>query len=346
MVSRQFGFLLRSAATVSALALALLPPVSAQTTASSDAVRLSAKVTARRAQVLDFLRKRAGHGTVVGLENKGMANPTSDIERLTSLTGKAPGLWGADFGFGHGAVDQRQNLVDEAERQWHKGALVSLMFHTCAPTGDEFCGWDDIGGKHPVHLTDAQWQQLMTAGTPLHANWIARLDAIAPFLQQLRQSGVVVLFRPFHEMNQCVFWWGCHTGAGGTAALYEFTRDYLTRIKGLDNIVWVWNVQDFATLAKDVETYRPPVFDVASLDVYETSGFTIEKYHLLLDAARGKPIAIGECRYYPTSDELRAEPRWVYSMLWPDFIADNAATAPALFAAPNVITLSGMPGWQ
>lgn len=52
----------------------------------------------------------------------------------------------------------------------------------------------------------------MTNGTALNTNWKRRMDEYARFLQQLADAGVSVLLRPFHEMNQHVFWW-----AGGPA---------------------------------------------------------------------------------------------------------------------------------
>ncbi len=305
-------------------------------------------IDAKRTEVLDYLVRTSGKETVLGIENKNMSRPASDTARVAELAGKSPAFWGADFGFGHRAVDNRQSMTEEAKRQWQQGAMVSLMYHTCVPTRDEFCDWDDIGGKHPVHLTDAQWAELMTPDTGLNKAWFGRLDTLAAYFQQLQDAGVITLFRPFHEMNQCVFWWSCHKGPNGTARLYEITHDYLTKTKGLHNIIWVWNVQDFKTLSTDVDTYRPSssAFDMASLDVYEKEGYTAEKYDLLRRAAGGKPIAIGECKYYPTVETLRSQTKWVYAMLWPDFIEDNRATAPALFAAPEVITLEKMPGWR
>ena len=65
----------------------------------------------------------------------------------------------------------------------------------------------------------------------------------------------------------------------------------------------------------------------------------------MLGAAGGKPIAIGECSTPPTPDELAQQPSWVFFMLWPDFISQNRSALPALYSAPNVVTLGQMPGW-
>ncbi|MFX8731593.1 glycosyl hydrolase, partial [Acinetobacter baumannii] len=83
------------------------------------------------------------------------------------------------------------------------------------PTMDESCTWDQIGGNTPIHLTSQQWNDLMTPGTAIFNTWIGRLDTLAGYFQQIKDSGQAVMFRPLHEMNQCVFWWACHTGSNG-----------------------------------------------------------------------------------------------------------------------------------
>jgi len=299
--------------------------------------------------MLDYLASISGTKTLVGVENKNSSTPESDTARVDTITGKPSSFWGGDFGFGTGTVNARGTMIAEAQKQFSQGALVSLIYHACAPTGDESCNWDDIGGANPAKLTDDQFQQLLTPGTTLNKNWLGRLDALAVYFQQLKDAGVVVLFRPFHEMNQCVFWWSCHTGTYGSAALYRMTHDYLVTNKGLDNIIWVWNVQDFTTLATDVDAYTPgpDYFDIAALDIY-MQGYVDSNYTTMLRIAAGKPIAIAENQYVPTAAQLAAQPKWVYEMLWPDFIDDprNTAALPVLYASPNVLTLDQMPGWK
>lgn len=300
-----------------------------------------------RQKVLDYLAATSGHGTVVGIENKDAKSPTSDSDQIASITGKTPGFWSADWGFGSGAVDHRQDIVDQGIAQWNKGAIVQYIYHACPLTQDELCSWDDIGGANPQHLSDAQWSELTTPGTTLHSAWLARLDTLSGFFQQLKDAGVAPLFRVLHEMNQGVFWWAGRAGPDGTAKLYQITHDYLVDTKGFDNIIWVWNLQDFTSLSTDVDTYNPGTayFDIAALDVYNT-GYTQENYDAMKGASGGKPIGIGECQFMPTADLLTKQPLWVYAALWPDFTGENASTLPALYGAPNVITLGGLPGWK
>ena len=295
-------------------------------------------------KVLDYFASISGKKTIFGIENKGTLH--ADTDQVKSITGKEPGFWGNDFGFGSGAVGQRNAMAGEAINQWNAGAVVGLMYHACAPTRDEYCSWDDIGGKAPQKLDESQFTDLVTPGTDLYKAWIGRLDALSVVFQKLKDAGVAPLFRPFHEMNQCVFWWSCHSGANGSAKLYQLTHDYLVNTKGFDNIIWVWNVQDFGSLASDVKTYNPgsAYYDIAALDVYNT-GYTSGNYNAMLGVASGKFVAIGECQFMPSSDLLASQPKWLYAMLWPDFYGDNPNLA-AVYGAANVLTEDEMPGWK
>lgn len=302
---------------------------------------------APRQRVLDYLASVSGRRTIAGQQNKFSWTPTSHTDQVRGITGRQPGLWSADFGFGSGAVDGRGAIVEEAKRQWRQGAVVQLMYHNCIPTRDELCGWDDIGGAHPQHLSDAQWNELVTDGTALNRAWKGRLDALSPFFADLKAAGVAPLFRPLHEMNQGVFWWGGRGGPSGTRKLWQITHDYLVRDKGFDHLIWVWNIQDFGSLRDDATAYNPgpAYYDLASLDVYD-GGYEQWKYDVMRGASAGKPIAIGECARIPTASELARQPDWVFFMLWPDFIAENADVLPGVYGADNVLTQDEMPGWE
>ncbi len=303
--------------------------------------------TPGKQKVLDYLNGISGNKTVAGQHNKFNSDPAGATQQLQSITGKTPGLWSADFGFGQDAVDNRAKMITEAKKQWSDGAIVQIMYHNCVPTRDELCDWDDVGGAHPQHLTDDQWAQLVTDGTDLNKAWKGRLDTLSVFFADLKAAGVAPLFRPLHEMNQGAFWWGGRGGADGTRKLWQITHDYLTKQKGFDNIIWVWDVQDFTTLDDDINAYNPgsDYFDIAALDMYDV-GYIQHNYDLLLGAAAGKPIAIGECEQLPTSALLVKQPKWAFFMLWPDFVGENTSVLPGLYGAPNVVTEDQMPGWK
>jgi hypothetical protein len=300
-----------------------------------------------RQKVLDYLAGISGNKTVAGQHNKFNSDPGGATQQLQSITGKTPGLWSADFGFGQDAVDNRGKMIAEAKKQWSDGAIVQIMYHNCVPTRDELCSWDDVGGAHPQHLSNDEWTALVTDGTDLNKAWKSRLDTLSVFFADLKTAGVAPLFRPLHEMNQGAFWWGGRGGAEGTRKLWQITHDYLTKTKGFDNIIWVWDVQDFVSLDSDINDYNPGTdyFDIAALDMYDV-GYIQHNYDLMLGAAAGKPIAIGECEQLPTSDLLVKQPNWAFFMLWPDFIDENKGVLPGLYGAPNVVTEDQMPGWK
>jgi hypothetical protein len=300
-----------------------------------------------RQQVIAFLQAQAGHATLLGQHDKDNTAPADATQLVTALAGQAPALWEADFGYGADA-DARGQMIAQAKAQWAAGAIVALTYHACPPAQDEHCAWQDIGvAGSSAQLSDAQFLEITTPGTPLYQAWIRRLDTLATYFQQLKDAGVAVVFRPLHEMNQCVFWWACHKGPNGSARLFQLTHDYLAVTKGLDNIVWAYSVQDFATLASDLGDYSPGPsdFDIATLDVY-ADGFAAADYERVLLFAHDALVAVAECAQLPSPSALAAEPRWSYVSLWPDYIDRNAALLPLLYNAPGVITLDMMPGWH
>ena len=302
-------------------------------------------------ETLDYLYSISGKSTLAGQHGRDYWSP------IQQIAGDYPALWGEDFLFypsdGTTSMDDwRKLIVHDAKQHWLQGALISLMFHACPPTtSSQTCDWwssNEGTCSTCIHntLTDAQWTQLITDGTTLNNTWKARLDEIYPYLKELEDAGVEVLFRMFHEMNQGFFWWAGHPGPNGTAKLYQITHDYLVKTKGLTNLIWVWNLQDFSSLSTDLNDYDPgsDYWDVLALDIYGSDGnrYTSTKYNLIKNKAAGKPIAIGECDVLPTSSILYSQPYWTYFMAWADLTqsSNSNATIHTLYNAANVLTLS------
>ncbi|MGD0941306.1 MAG: glycosyl hydrolase, partial [Terracidiphilus sp.] len=313
---------------------------------------------ANKTLVLNFLDKESGNHTAIGVEDKAGGDADSVYMAGMADDGKSPSYWGGDFGFGTAAsASSRAALMQEAITQWNSGSLVALMYHACPlswGSNETGCAWDT--GTDPVDgsfgdLTAADWVEITTPGTALYNTWIARLNTLAPYFQTLQAAGVAPLFRPFHEINGNWAWWQGETGANGSAKLYQITHDYLTNTKGLTNIIWVWNTEDYSTLASDVVSYSPgsSYFDVATVDVYIT-GYTTGVYDDITGASGGKLVGISECQFLPTPSTLSSQPKWVYVAVWPDFFyspyqTDNSTLVPELFGDSQVLTLSNMPGW-
>jgi mannan endo-1,4-beta-mannosidase len=298
----------------------------------------------RTLSVLEYLRQISGRQTVAGIHNREPnSRPSTQSDRVARLTGRYPGLWSGDFLFSAGDVKNRDTMIGECKKQWEAGSIVQLMAHVAPPNQPEVCGWR---GGIMSHLSDEQWRDLLAGGGGLNKVWKTRLDGFAVHLQLLKQSGVQVLFRPFHEMNQGRFWWGGRPGPQGTAALYRLTRDYLVGVKGLTNLVWVWDMQD---LSRDFAQYDPgrDYWDIFAFDVYG-DGYRKEWYDSILPIVGDKPMAIGECAALPTAKMLAEQPRWCFFMSWAEltFQRNGEQQIIDLYRSPRVITRERLPKFE
>jgi mannan endo-1,4-beta-mannosidase len=190
------------------------------------------------------------------------------------------------------------------------------------PTEDE-PGKPGASWKNSVQarLSDDQWEELITPGTPLHARWEKYMDTAAGYLKQLQDAHIPVLWRPMHENNGSFFWWGGRPGMGGTAQLYREVYARMVYVHHLDNLIWVWN-QNAGPLG-EYYNYFPgqPYVDVVSYDNY--GRLNDHSYYELLALAEGKPVALGEVGVPPSADALKAEPRWAFFMVWAGMTNDR-----------------------
>lgn len=272
--------------------------------------------------------------------------PTQWTDSIKRLIGDYPALWSGDFLFQKENIDHRQTMIEEAIRQFKMGAIVNIMWHACNPVIGEPCAWDDGKGVLSM-INDQQWNDLFTVETEIHKRYVLMMDDVASYLQQLKDNNVVVLFRPFHEMNQGKFWWGGRKGENGTAKLYRWIHDYMTNVKKLDNLIWVWNIQDFDTLVEDVNEYNPGnnYWDIVTLDVYDdATGFSTAKYEAIKSVAAGKPMGIGECQKLPKLEVFSQQPDWIFFMGWSELVfqLNDIATVKKLYGSDKVLSLEQM----
>jgi len=290
--------------------------------------------------LLAYLDSISGKAIIAGQHNY-----PNDGSRWTDqaydLTAKYPGLFGGDFGFSAGddkdSVLSRPAMIAEAERQYRNGAVIALTWHEVRPTDDEPVTFhDSVQG----HLTDYEWHELLTPGSPLNLRWCAQVDVIAGYLRQLRDAHVPVLFRAYHEMNGGWFWWGGRPGMDGSAALYRQLYDRFVNVHHLDNLVWVWNVNAPNPEWPPIADYYPGAqyADVVSMDIY--GEFKPEYYASMLALAAGKPIALAEVGTLPSPEVLEQQARWTYFMDWSEWIhsANPLELAKAVYHDPRVLT--------
>ncbi|MFH9010911.1 glycosyl hydrolase [Streptomyces sp. NPDC017943] len=288
-------------------------------------------------KVLDHLRSISGHHIVSGQHNKEPASaPGQYTQQVKDVTGQYPGLWGGDLMFGAADVANRQRVIDQAKIEWANGSLVSLTWHVCPPTGGSTCAFE---GGVKSNISNAQFSQILTEGSALNTAWKRRLDEAVPYLRQLKDAGVPVLFRPLHEMNESWNWWGNRPGSQGSARLFQITRDYLAGTKGLDNLIWVWNVQD--NPAGGWSNYYPgnQYVDVVSLDVWYKNHPSSADYQQMRGIAGTKPMAIAEIGKMPTAALLDSQTQWAWFMMWSEHLRGNNTNAEiqAAYFHPRVL---------
>ena len=273
-----------------------------------------------RSRVLTYLQRISGVATVAGQHNREpLGRPTMWTDRVRSITGVTPGLYGSDFAFTGGA--DRPTMVAAAIAEWRAGALVTLMWHMCPPGFGQICDWKrDVRSR----LTDARWTELTTDGTRLNLAWKSEIDVLVPFLRQLQDNGVEVLWRPVHELNDGWAWWGGRPGPSGSSKLFRMMHDHLAG-KGLTNLVWVWSVKDVA--AEAFAEYYPGdrYVDVVGLDSWMNPFPSLHTYDRLRALAGSKPMALAEVGTVPTPSQLAQQPRWTYFMVWAEMLTQRSS---------------------
>ncbi len=197
-----------------------------------------------------------GHGSQAA-DTSGLLGYSRLIGQLAQQTGHYTGLVGLDYEHDFIFTPQQlttanQVLLGHAQR----GGFITINFSPQSPwLNDESDIVDnpgtwtntrtDNGQLNGVNLAD-----ILDPTTPAGQVWQRKLTRIADALTQLRDAGVVVLWRPMQEMNGYWFWWGT-TLQRDTASIYiqvwRAMYRYFTQVRHLDNLLWVYSPASYPT---------------------------------------------------------------------------------------------------
>jgi hypothetical protein len=269
--------------------------------------------------LLKFLYGISGKHTLIGQHNFIGVQELSTAAAARGL-GKTPALYGTDWGFSKaGDIDTifaRDLTVKELIKQHRdNGSIIAISWREVRPTASEPTTFSGSPTSVQGHLTNAEWEQLMTPDSDIHKKWCAQVDVIADYLKQLEAEHVPVLWRPVHEMNGDWFWWGGRLGERGSKLLYRMMFDRLVNHHKLTNLIWVWNCDRPVRSDRQFVDYFPgqQYVDVLALDCYDT--FQQSYYDDMNALSDGKVMAVSEGGP-PPLEIYKTQPKWAYYMPW------------------------------
>lgn len=279
------------------------------------------------------------------------------IGGIEKLSGRLPMLIGVDLGY-----ESDPGLQEESVRllveHFDRGGLVTLSMHPKNVFRN--AGVNDTS-------TVRRTKEIFEAGSVANLRWKKTLSKAADCIEALQAKGVVVMFRPLHEMNGGWFWW-CARNDGNWTRQEDYIRmwremhAYMTKTRGLDNILWVYapTVQ-YDRKCKSVDYFYPgdEFVDVVGLDWYtdDVAANALKWFDCYSKlSALNKPMGLTE--FGPgnqrdgTFDSLKLlplmekHPRLGFVMFWQSWkgakvALSDQANAKELIQNPNTLTLPG-----
>ncbi|NRF89443.1 glycosyl hydrolase [Paenibacillus frigoriresistens] len=286
---------------------------------NASVVPINTQATYEAKAVLQQLYAISGVSIISG-QHDYLESPDEWTNQVKGLTGKYPGLHGYEFGAimdqtESQLADQRQKVVNSAIAWNQAGGLVTISFHESIP-GTCLC-WSNVKKE----MSQADFDKYVTPGTPEYTQLLADLDKAAVYLGKLRDAGVPVLWRPYHEMNGNWFWWGKKSNF---PALWNIMYDRFVNVHKLNNLLWVWSPNAPNTWSDSYATTFPGEnkVDVLAVDIYDND-YHPDYYAKIVELANGKPVAVGENGELPSGTILNEQPKWAYLMTWGKMLAEN-----------------------
>lgn len=300
--------------------------------------------------VLDLLRETSGKKILSGQQERidwfGLDNE-GNIDFVTRTTGLTPAVRGFDFMFYTHSADGRagQRAAERAIHWARRGGIVQFCVHWFVDTGS-------APGNPKFYTSETSFdiRRALEPGTPENAEFIREMDLIAGELAKLRDAGVPVIWRPFHECSGGWFWWGAK-GPEPFKQAYRLMFDRYTRVHGLTNLIWCYNPTESVGA---LEAWYPgdDVVDLIGLDIYPSAGthpHYPEVYRRFRDFTQGrKPVTLTENGPIPDLDAMFADGTgWPSFCTWNGFESDPAQNTAAflqrVYRDPRTITLETMP---
>jgi mannan endo-1,4-beta-mannosidase len=160
---------------------------------------------------------------------------SNHVATLPLLTGNWPGIVSFAAEGGPNAVLQMDLVLPRALEVWTNGGIPLIKWQPANPWVG--AATSPIGIENIPELLNPA--PVLAADQFARSNYLAWRDNVASNLTVLRDAGVVVLFRPFSEMNGVWFWHG-NKPRSQWIDLWRDLHDYFTFTRGLTNLLWVY----------------------------------------------------------------------------------------------------------
>lgn len=258
--------------------------------------------------------------------------PEYEMRLLEEYTGKLPAIRGLDF-----IANTFEDVVERAREWWNKGGIVTICWHT----GPDFTSDYEVCIREEFDWTDA-----FVPGTKQYMHLVEGIDRAAPYLKQLADENIPVIWRPFHEFDGHWFWWS-KGGAENFKKLWQMMYSRYTEYWGIHNLIWILG---YVNNPEDKAIWYPGdnYVDISGADNYDCLDGNVELYNACAETVpEGMPLANHECGVIPREEEMKDAP-WLYVMPWYNWIVgeENANTPEHLYKIYNsdyFITLDKLP---
>lgn len=284
--------------------------------------------------VYEYLQEVYGTVCLTGqMESTWMGSPDYEMNYILENTGKLPAIRGLDF-----MHNDFEGVTKRAKEWWEMGGIPTICWHT---------GADFASGYNESKSDNINWDEAFVPGSDTYNALLEGMDRAVPYLQQLEDEGVPVLWRPFHELDGGWFWWS-KGGAENFVKLWQLMYSRYTDYWGLDNLIWVYG---YSGNGGNMAAWYPgdSYVDLVGADSYTpgANGSLYEECDVL--APEGMPIVFHECGTIPTEKQMKDQgAAWSFFMVWhTDYLTDernnSKQSLKEIYNSEYFITLDELP---
>ncbi|WP_406539755.1 glycosyl hydrolase [Fibrobacter sp.] len=313
----------------------------------------------------------------------------TDIAEFYKRSGHYPAIGGFDMLFAAGGHSDEgwfrgysENNLLMAEELWKLGGIPTFTWHwkvgedTVFYTKDTYpmngyrssgCANGAKGSSesntcfnYTKAFKDSTCKEINEASQE-YKDIVNDIDKVSALFKQLQEKDVAVIWRPLHEASGGWFWWG--VGSGDCyKQLYRLVFDRMVKTNGLNNLIWVWNINTDPQFGYDYSALNASWYpgdeyvDIVAVDIYDplndhNSGANYYN-KIVSDVGTNKMIALSENGAIPDIDSIAEDKaNWSYWMTWSQTWSGNflEKTTTEMWKKnlddKRIIALDDMPGW-